>query len=622
VDTNNNPTYPNTCLTTLNYPRFALADQYGRLYIADGGNDRVLVYNSIPTTNAAPADAVLGEPDEFSDVVSSTQSILATGFPIVQSAANVTPTPTSLAWDGTNLYVADPSDYRILVFTPAAPTIPITGIVNSASQAIFAQGTVVIGGTIQANDVATVTINSVNYTYTVLSTDTLDTVAQGLVNAINSANAGAGDPNVLVYDQKTLATIVLVARIPGPNGNNVTLATSVSSSADITATASGASLAGGGSAGQVAPGTLVSINGSNLADSTVTVPNATTAAQLPFELGGVEVYFDGDRAPLLMVSPNQIYTQVPWEMAGTNSMSVYVRTTHADGSVTITNAIGVPMVNGAPGLYATGTTEPRVGQIYHSSSFATGIVTFSDAPVVSSTGVSSLQAGDAGTITIGDRPYTYTVQSTDTLQTIIAAYVNMINSDPEVNATAAAAPVGFALVVTAKVPGPLGNGIILSALVTTASTNTGGALLTLTATNTVLCCANKADSPVTVQNPAVPGETIYFLSTGLGLVCMPADLDPLNNCLSPDPAKDVLITGVVYNGPAGNVPLVPINATVGGGAAAVVSSGILPGTVGLYQVIVQLPNTLVADPFTQLFIQQLFNASNIVTLPVATPLQF
>ena len=54
VDFNNSPTYPALCNYTLSYPRFALSDGT-RLYIADGGNDRVLVYNKIPTANAAGA---------------------------------------------------------------------------------------------------------------------------------------------------------------------------------------------------------------------------------------------------------------------------------------------------------------------------------------------------------------------------------------------------------------------------------------------------------------------------------------------------------------------------------------------------------------------------------------
>jgi uncharacterized protein (TIGR03437 family) len=139
-----------------------------------------------------------------------------------------------------------------------------------------------------------------------------------------------------------------------------------------------------------------------------------------------------------------------------------------------------------------------------------------------------------------------------------------------------------------------------------------------------MCCANVVNRPVTVQNPAVPGETVYFLATGLGLVCTSADLsnDGLGNCSSPDPAKDALITGSAYTGPWDALPEVPVNATVAGGSATIISTGIIPGTVGLYQIVIQLPSTLTQDPFTQLFIQQAFNASNIVTIPVGSPLAF
>ena len=43
--------YPARCGRTLNFPRYALSDGT-RLFLADGGNDRVLVYNQIPTQNA------------------------------------------------------------------------------------------------------------------------------------------------------------------------------------------------------------------------------------------------------------------------------------------------------------------------------------------------------------------------------------------------------------------------------------------------------------------------------------------------------------------------------------------------------------------------------------------
>ena len=47
-DTNGNPTYPPVCEYTLNLPRYALSDGT-RLFVADGGNDRVLIYEPIPS---------------------------------------------------------------------------------------------------------------------------------------------------------------------------------------------------------------------------------------------------------------------------------------------------------------------------------------------------------------------------------------------------------------------------------------------------------------------------------------------------------------------------------------------------------------------------------------------
>ena len=50
--------------------------QAGKLYIADGSNNRILIYNSVPTTNGASADAVLGQ----ADFVSSARATSATGL--------------------------------------------------------------------------------------------------------------------------------------------------------------------------------------------------------------------------------------------------------------------------------------------------------------------------------------------------------------------------------------------------------------------------------------------------------------------------------------------------------------------------------------------------------------
>jgi hypothetical protein len=51
TDDDGNPTYPDRCKATLSFPRFALTDGQ-RLFIADGGNDRVLVYSTLRRTTA------------------------------------------------------------------------------------------------------------------------------------------------------------------------------------------------------------------------------------------------------------------------------------------------------------------------------------------------------------------------------------------------------------------------------------------------------------------------------------------------------------------------------------------------------------------------------------------
>jgi hypothetical protein len=157
----------------VSFPRFALAGAGNRLFIADGGNDRVLVYNHIPTQSGETADFVIGQ--------------LGGTINQASDAADSLRTPMSLAWDGTNLYVSDTYNRRVMIYSPAEPNIPQQGVRNAASPEIFALAGVTLGGTIQADDVVTVTINGTAYTYKVLKADTFDTVVNALVSAINGA---------------------------------------------------------------------------------------------------------------------------------------------------------------------------------------------------------------------------------------------------------------------------------------------------------------------------------------------------------------------------------------------------------------------------------------------------
>ncbi|MCZ6690906.1 MAG: NHL repeat-containing protein [Planctomycetota bacterium] len=106
-----------------NYPDFTGASSQGmfdplgvysdgtRLYVADSSNHRVLIWNSIPTANFAPADLVLGQPDKTSNAANRGGS----------PAANSLNTPYRVSGDGTHLYVSDTENHRVLIYN-----LPIT----------------------------------------------------------------------------------------------------------------------------------------------------------------------------------------------------------------------------------------------------------------------------------------------------------------------------------------------------------------------------------------------------------------------------------------------------------------------------------------------------------------
>ncbi len=141
-----------------------LAVAGGKLFVAEYGNHRVLIWNTIPTTNGAPADVVVGKPDFTSGGAGPTASITgnvsavwsdgrrlvvtdeynarvliwnsvptANGVPadIVLGASdfesegccrggfdNAFDHPSGLASDGYSLFVADTSENRVMIYTP------------------------------------------------------------------------------------------------------------------------------------------------------------------------------------------------------------------------------------------------------------------------------------------------------------------------------------------------------------------------------------------------------------------------------------------------------------------------------------------------------------------------
>ena len=81
----------------------------------------------------------------------------------------------------------------------------------------------------------------------------------------------------------------------------------------------------------------------------------------------------------------------------------------------------------------------------------------------------------------------------------------------------------------------------------------------------------------------MPGEMITIYATGLGIV-------------GPDAAKNALQTGVAYTGIAANNPISSVSSLAGGKTANVISAGLSQGSIGIYEVVLELNSSLAEQP--------------------------
>lgn len=607
-DTKGNLTYPQLCESTMDLPRYALSDGT-RLFVADSGADRVLVYRTIPTATPAAADVVIGQSDFISDHTTDNANDTANATRI--SSADSIRTPAGLAWDGINLFVSEAFSRRVLVFTAgSSPTLIAPR--NAASMEVFAGGLINLASTPKAGDVVTVTLTDAlgavaTYTYTVVTGDTLGTVSTGIANAINSSNSGKGDPNVTATAVPVDGAVRIMAKVAGIAGNNNALAASAASGNSITLTAT--SVTGGTDASRVAPATLVAIFGQNLTDGDILTATTNGVTPLPTRLGtapkSVEAFANGIPMPLLYVSPNQINAQIPYQIAPATSISVYVRTTYGDGTVRIANATAMPVAEGVPGFFASSPQDqngkylgdPRPAIAVHYSSSAMGAI---DLELVAAAPV----ANDTVSIVIGSNTYTYTIQAADkTLDNVRDALINLINlSDPIVTAY----PGGQwdRVILIGKTPGTSANGVTYS------GANTASGSVTSNSLSAALCCANTRGALITADNPAKAGEIVTLYGTGFGLT-------------APSPAGG-FVTGAPYplDAPfpnrAADFANNFVSGTFGGKTGQILSASMLPGSVGVYQVDILLSSGLTTDPFAQGTAAQQLNITNIVTIPVVS----
>ena len=94
--------------------------------------------------------------------------------------------------------------------------------------------------------------------------------------------------------------------------------------------------------GSVAPGSLISVFGSNLANTTITAAGGS----VPRNLGGVTVSINGMAAPLSFVSSSQINAQVPFEVTGDTASALLKLTGIPPVSFSF------PIAPSAPGVFS------------------------------------------------------------------------------------------------------------------------------------------------------------------------------------------------------------------------------------------------------------------------------
>ncbi len=115
-----------------------------RLFVTDYNNNRVLIYNQIPTENGASADVVIGQPElHYSNKANQSGSV----------GANTLYRPSSVFSDGTKLFITDGGNNRVLIYN----SIPTEN--NASADVVIGQPDMVSNSANQGGDVGANTLD-------------------------------------------------------------------------------------------------------------------------------------------------------------------------------------------------------------------------------------------------------------------------------------------------------------------------------------------------------------------------------------------------------------------------------------------------------------------------------
>ncbi len=320
----------------LNFPRYAFTDGT-RLFIADTGNNRVLVFNQIPTTNGASADAVLGQKD-FMTAADPEEDV-------ERLDAGLMALPVAMASSNGAVLVADTSHRRVLKFVPGLE--------------LFSRGSVLSAASFGGNGVARPTNVRVEVqpegqvpagTYYIKVTAEGGILFESTPSEEVAVTVAENNSKLVVtFDESPGATVYRVYLGGSPGGQNRYFTTETPAQGPIVRSVAISNLATLNTIGprlEVTPGSMAVLFGRDLASGIA----VAGGIPLPRELAGVTLLVNGVAAPLFYVSPGQINFQVPWETDGT-SASFVLQKRSASGVATLSSAVSVGISDLTPGVF-------------------------------------------------------------------------------------------------------------------------------------------------------------------------------------------------------------------------------------------------------------------------------
>jgi len=317
----------------LHGPRGLAADAFGGMYVADSGNHRIRYIDPDGRISTVAGSGARGYGGDLGPAL---------------LAQLDTPSALAAAGDG-SLFVADTGNNVVRKIRPDGVILTVAGLGVEAQLNRPAGLAIGEAGALFVADTG-------NHRIRVRSPDGEVWTAAGTGHAGYGGDGGPATEARLTFPAGVAAAPDGTVYIADLGNNRVRRLDPIAVSPDTEppgdcAVLHAATFAGGA----VAPGQIASIFGQDIGPVEAAAASAGGSGVIGTSLGGVEVRFGADAAPLFFVSAGQINVQVPYSVAGKRTVPVEV---YLDGVPRARGEVGV--AEAVPGLFTLEAGEGPV----------------------------------------------------------------------------------------------------------------------------------------------------------------------------------------------------------------------------------------------------------------------